>query len=269
MNRIVIAGAAGRMGQALVRCVASSTDLQLAGATEMPGHPALGQDAGLLAGSGKSNVPVTEDLAAVLREADTLIDFTFHAAVPKNLQLAGDLSKAAVVGTTGLSEEEEAVVKGAAKGIPVVWAPNMSLGVNLLFALTQRAAAILGLDYDIEIVEMHHRHKKDAPSGTALRLAEAAAEGRNQELRDVATYGRFGITGERERGQIGIHAIRGGDVVGDHTAIFATECERVELTHRASSRDTFARGALRAAAWVKGRKPGLYDMQDVLGFREG
>jgi len=198
--------------------------------------------------------------------AAVLVDFSFHTNVPVTAQAAAAAGRALVLGTTGLTPSEEQAIRAAAGVIPVVWAPNMSLGVNVLFALVKQAAATLGLDYDVEIDETHHRFKKDAPSGTALRLAERIAEGRNQSLGDVACYGRKGISGERPKGEIAIHALRMGDVVGDHTVTFGVAGERVELTHKASSRDAFAMGALRAAQWAAGRKPGLYDMSDVLGL---
>ena len=201
-----------------------------------------------------------------MEKADAVIDFTFHEAVPANVRAAAGLGKGYVLGTTGLSDDETAAVQAAAEVVPVVWAPNMSLGINLLSALVRQAAAALGENYDVEVVEMHHRHKQDAPSGTALHLARHVAAGRGQDLDRVADYGRHGMTGEREAGRIAIHAVRGGDVVGDHTVVFAGDAERIELTHRASSRDVFAMGALKAAAWVAAQLPGLYDMSHVLGL---
>ena len=265
MVKVVIIGAAGRMGQALVRGARRLESVLVAGAVERADCPALGKDAGLLAGEGEMGIAIVSDLSATAAKGDVLIDFSFHAAVPTNVRAAVELRKAMVIGTTGLTPEEKAVLVEAAKRIPIVHAPNMSLGGNLLFSLVREAARVLGQDYDCEIVEVHHRFKKDAPSGTALRLAEKAAEGRGQDLKAVAVYGREGITGERPRGQIGIHALRCGDVVGDHTVEFSTLGERVQLTHRATSRDCLATGALKAAEWVAGRAPGLYDMQDVLG----
>ena len=267
MIKIAIIGAAGRMGQALIRCARPIQGLEVVVAVEAATSPFVGKDPGAVAGTGETGLRITSDLAAAVQAADVAIDFSFHENVPQTAKLAARYGKGLVIGTTGLTPEERAVVEQAAEMVPIMWAPNMSLGVNLLFALTQRAAAALGLDYDAEIVEMHHRLKKDAPSGTALRLAETVAAGRGQDLKAVAVYGREGLVGERPRGEIGVHAVRGGDVVGDHTVMFAIEGERVELTHKASSRDTFARGALRAAVWLPGRKPGLYDMQDVLGLR--
>ncbi|MFO7535970.1 MAG: 4-hydroxy-tetrahydrodipicolinate reductase [Kiritimatiellia bacterium] len=265
--KVAILGAAGRMGQALVRGCAAVEGVKLAVAVEKGGCPWIGRDAGQPAGIGDTGVLIASDLRAVLAAADVAIDFTFHAAVPENAELCAALGKPVIIGTTGLDAAETARVTQAAARVPIVWAPNYSLGVNLLFSLVRRAAQTLGPAYDIEIVEMHHHFKKDAPSGTALGLAKAAAAGRGQSLDAVANYGRHGQTGERPRGEIGIHALRGGDVVGDHTVMFAAEGDRVELTHKASGRDGFAHGALQAAKWTAGRKAGLYDMQDVLGLK--
>ena len=263
MTNIAILGAAGRMGQTLLRCAPRIPELKVVSALECAGHAALGQDAGLLAGIGAIQLPISVHAA---KNTGVAIDFTFHSAVPANIAAAVAARQAVVLGTTGLTETEQAIVRAASAQIPIVWAANMSLGVNVLLDLVRRAAAILGPDYDAEIVEMHHHFKKDAPSGTALALAEALAKGRGVALKDVVCHGREGMVGERPRGQIGMHALRGGDVVGDHTVMFACEGERVELTHRASSRESFAMGALRAAVWVHGRKPGLYNMRDVLGL---
>jgi 4-hydroxy-tetrahydrodipicolinate reductase len=263
MTNLAILGAAGRMGQALVRCAQRLPDVRIAAAIETEGHKALGSDAGILAGVGSLGLPVTAGPAA---PADVIIDFTFHTAVTANVRQAVAARQAIVLGTTGLTEAEQAAVRAAAAQVPVVWAANMSLGVNVLLDLVRRAAAILGPEYDAEIVEMHHHFKKDAPSGTALALAQALAAGRNVDLQEVACYGREGMTGERPRGQIGLHALRGGDVVGDHTVMFACEGERVELVHRAGNREAFAMGALRAALWLRSRQPGLYTMRHVLGL---
>lgn len=264
MTQVAILGAAGRMGQMLIRCARGLPGLEVVAAVEQSGHAALGQDAGLLAGAGKLGVPL---VATWPTQAGVIVDFTFHTAVPGNVAQALAAKQGLVLGTTGLSEPERQVVLDAARVIPVVWTPNFSLGINLLFDLVRRAAAVLNADYDAEIVEMHHRHKRDAPSGTALGLAEALAQGRGVNLKEVACYGREGVTGERPSGQIGIHGVRGGDVIGDHTVIFATDGERVELSHKASSREAFAKGALTAARWVQGRPPGLYTMRDVLGLK--
>ncbi len=267
MLNVVVLGAGGRMGGALIRGSASLPGLRLAAAVERSGHVATGRDAGVVAGIAPLGIVVGEDRAAAIARADVVVDFTFHTEAPASLAQAVACGAAYVLGTTGLDAHEQEAVRDAATRIPVVWAPNMSLGVNVLLDLVRRAAAALGLDYDAEIVEMHHRHKQDAPSGTALGFGRALAEGRGQDLKEVACHGREGITGERARGEIGFHALRGGDVVGDHTVVFAAEGERIELTHKASSRDCFALGALKAALWLRGRDPGLYTMTDVLGLR--
>jgi len=268
MIKVTIVGAAGRMGQALVRCSKLMPEIQLVAAVDKASCPLCGKDAGMIAGIGDIGIVITSDLPAAVKAADVLIDFSFHENVPATVKLAVEQKKAVVIGTTGLNPDERASVDQAAKVIPIVWAPNMSLGVNVLFALVEQAGKALGLDYDVEITEAHHRYKKDAPSGTALRLGEKVAQGRKQNFRDVAIFGREGLGGERPKGQIGIHALRAADIIGDHTVLFATEGERVEISHRATSRDAFAKGALHAGAWLAGgRKPGIYDMQDVLGLR--
>ena len=199
-------------------------------------------------------------------ETEAVIDFTFHEAVPANIAKAAEDGVVYVLGTTGLTDAEQAAVAAAAKRIPIVQSGNFSLGVNLLLGLVKKAAEILGVEYDCEVVEMHHRHKKDAPSGTALMLARAAAEGRGQDFEDAAVFGREGMVGERPQGEIAVHALRGGSVIGDHTVMFAGDVERVELVHKAQSREAFAAGALRAALWAAGRRPGIYSMRDVLGL---
>jgi 4-hydroxy-tetrahydrodipicolinate reductase len=232
------------MGQALVACAKNFRDLKIVAA--------LGRG---------------DDLKAVISKSDAVIDFSSHEATPKIVELCAKNKKAVVIGTTGHSDSEKAAIEKCRTKIPIVLASNFSTGVNTLFWLTRKAAEILGTDFDLEIVEMHHRLKKDAPSGTAKSLAEILAAVRKQQLEKIARHGRVGIVGERTAAEIGIHSIRGGDVVGDHTVIFANAGERMELTHKASSRDTFANGALRAALWVVKQKPGLYDMQDVLGLK--
>ena len=244
MTRVIIAGVKGRMGKALVACAANFRELEVVGQI----------------GSG-------DDLSAVIAKSDVVIDFSSHSATPGIVELCAKNKKAVVIGTTGHSEKEKSEIGNRKSEIPMVLASNFSTGVNTLFWLTRKAAEILGTDFDLEVVEMHHRLKKDAPSGTAKSLAEILAEVRKQELEKAARHGRVGIVGARMPEEIGIHSIRGGDVVGDHTVIFANNGERVELTHKASSRDTFANGALRAALWVVKQKPGLYDMQDVLGLK--
>ncbi len=265
MTKIAIAGAAGRMGQALIRCAARENDLKVVAAVEQKGNPAIGKDAGSVAGAEEIGVRISDDPRSIAG-ADVLIDFTAHDAVPGNARLAVDLGIAVVIGTTGLNDGERAAVEKAANRIPIVWAPNMSLGVNLLFSVVNKAAAVLGAGYGVEIDETHHVHKKDAPSGTALRLGEKVAEGREQDLKKVMVH-ETGTSGARHPGdKIVIRSHREGEVVGDHTVRFGNDAETVEFTHHALSRDAFALGALRAAQWVASRRPRLYDMQDVLGL---
>ena len=264
--KIGIPGGAGRMGGALVRHVSASDDCEVIAATEMAGHGSLGADCGALAGLEPLGVAISDDTDAMFRAADAVLDFTLPAATERHAALAAAENTILVIGTTGLGEAEQGALQEAAARVAIVQAPNMSLCVNLLIKLTEQVASLLDADYDIEIVEMHHRHKVDAPSGTALGLGRAAARGRDVALDEVAARGRDGITGARPRGEIGFAALRGGDVVGDHSVIFAADGERLELTHRAASRETYARGALRAARWAKGQKPGLYTMADVLGL---
>jgi len=254
------------MGALLIRLTHGAADLAVGAAVEAAGHPAVGRDAGSVAGIGEIGVPVTSDPDA-LAGADVAVDFSLHTAVPANVRAAAKHGKPVVIGTTGLTADEDAAVRDAARTVPVLRAPNMSRGMNLLFALIEQAARVLGREYDAEIVETHHRHKKDAPSGTALRLAESISRGRGQDPAQSLCYGRRGETGERPAGQIGVHALRAGDEVGEHTVLFATEGERVAFSHRAGSREAFAAGALHAARWLVTRRPGLYDMQDVLGLK--
>lgn len=265
---IGVIGAAGRMGQMLVQAVAEANGAVLAGASERPDHTAMGKDAGSLAGLEPLNVPLTDSAADLFGRCDVVIDFTAPAASVAHAETARDHGTALVIGTTGLdAAQTEAIGNSAQDGAAIVWAPNMSLGVNLLFALTEKVARALGGDdWDIEIVEMHHKHKVDAPSGTALGLGQAAAAGRGVDLDSVSQRVRDGHTGPRKTGDIGFATLRGGDVVGEHTVIFATEGERVELSHKGSSRTIFSRGAVRAAIWAAAQKPGLYDMFDVLGL---
>jgi len=266
--RIAVAGAAGRMGRAIVQACTEREDAVVTAALERPGSPALGRDAGEVAGIGRLGVTVAADLDAVAEAFDVLVDFTAPAATVAHVWRCRELGRRVVVGTTGLDGEQKRRIAEAARDIPVVLAPNMSVGVNLCFKLAEIAARVLGHDTDVEIVEAHHRHKVDAPSGTALRLGEIVAAALGRDLAECAVYGRQGHTGERDRRTIGFATIRGGDIVGEHTVLFAGSGERVEITHRASSRSIFARGAVRAAVWLAERGPGLYDMQDVLGLRE-
>lgn len=263
---IVVTGAAGRMGQMLIRTVLASPDCRLVGALERPGHDWIGRDAGEAAGCAPLGIAISDDAVATIARAQAVIDFTSPAATVAYAELTAQARAVHVVGTTGLSAQDLRALAAAARHAPIVQAGNMSLGVNLLAGLTRRIAAVLDADWDIEIVETHHRHKVDAPSGTALMLGEAAAEGRGASLDDLRTPAREGLTGERRRGSIGFAAVRGGDVVGEHDVIFAAEGERIVLRHIATDRAIFARGALRAALWGQDKAPGEYDMMDVLGL---
>jgi 4-hydroxy-tetrahydrodipicolinate reductase len=264
--RIAVMGAAGRMGQTLVRAVAATPGMIITGATELPGSIALGEDVGQLAGVGQRNVKISDDVMGAIAGADAVLDFTAPAASVAFAEIAAKHGKVHVIGTTGCSAEHDKAIAAAAKRATIVKAGNMSLGVNLLLALTRKIAAALDDEFDIEIVEMHHRMKVDAPSGTALMLGQAAAEGRGVDLATHADRGRDGQTGQRKKGTIGFAALRGGNVVGEHTVIFAGEHERIEITHRAADRALFARGAIKAARWGVGKPPGLYSMIDVLGL---
>ncbi|MDF1728907.1 MAG: 4-hydroxy-tetrahydrodipicolinate reductase [Sulfitobacter sp.] len=265
---IAITGASGRMGQMLIRQIATSDRLHLAAAIERPGHDWIGRDVGEAMGGSATGVTVTDDAGPAIAAAQAVIDFTAPAATVAFSALAAEAGVVHVIGTTGMSDDEIAKLAPAAERTVIVRAGNMSLGVNLLTQLTRRVAAALDADYDIEVIEAHHNRKIDAPSGTALMLGEAAAEGRGVDLSDVSDRGRDGITGARKRGDIGFTAIRGGDIVGEHDVMFAAEGERIILRHIASDRSVFARGALKAALWGMGRKPGAYDMLDVLGLAD-
>jgi 4-hydroxy-tetrahydrodipicolinate reductase len=264
--RLVVAGAGGRMGRTLIHAIAATKGVTLAGAVEAADSAVIGRDAGELAGLGRNGVEVVSDVAPLLQAADGLIEFTLPAATLALAELTGSAGIVHVIGTTGHSAEEEKLIAEAARRAPIVKSGNMSLGVNLVAGLVRRIARTLGDDYDVEILEMHHNKKVDAPSGTALMLGRAAAAGRGIELGAHAARGRDGQTGPRRAGDIGFAALRGGSVVGDHTVIFAGPAERIELTHRAEDRMIFARGALHAALWARGKKPGLYSMADVLGL---
>ncbi len=264
--RIIVAGAAGRMGRMVVRAIHEGRGQALAGALEREDSPWLGHDPGALAGCPASGLSIVDDPLPLLLNADAIIDFSSPAATVELAALAAQARIAHVIGTTGLTEEDLDKIDAAARHAAIVRSGNMSLGVNLLAALTRRAAAALGDEYDIEIVEMHHRMKVDAPSGTALMLGEAAAAARGIALKTHSARGRDGVTGPRRKGDIGFASLRGGTVVGDHSVIFAGDSERVVLSHHAEDRSLFARGAIKAALWAHGRKPGLYSMADVLGF---
>ncbi len=265
-TKVIITGATGRMGKRLVALVNESPNLELAGATEFKGHPDLGKDAGTLAGCGCLEIPLTDDLSTVLPQAEVVIDFTSPAATLNHLAQAAHHHRAMVIGTTGFSPDEMNQLRKHADSIPCVQAPNMSVGINVLLQIIGKVAQALGDDYDLEIIDAHHNKKKDAPSGTALILAEALAAAKNWDLQEAGVYARHGIIGERSKKEIGIQTVRAGDIVGDHTVLYGGPGERIEITHRAHNRDPFARGALRAAEWAVKQPPGLYGMADVLGL---
>jgi 4-hydroxy-tetrahydrodipicolinate reductase len=266
--RLAVPGAAGKMGRMIVKVISETPSTELVAAMERPGSPLLGQDAGTVAGLAAFGVLIAAELDEALAEADVVIDFTAPSATAWTVSRAAEHEVGVIIGTTGLGEAEKRAVWQASERIPIVLSANMSLGVNVLFGLLAQAARALGDDYDVEIVELHHRQKKDAPSGTALAMASVLAEALERDLGKVARYGREGQVGARTTDEIGVLAVRGGDIVGEHTAYFCGLGERLEITHRASSRETFARGAVRAAQWLRDRDPGLYDMQDVLGLRK-
>lgn len=264
--RIAVAGASGRMGLCLIRAVALTDKTALVVAVSRRGSDSVGKDAGQLAGIGALGVKVVDNLTAVVDQFDVLIDFTRPDASMAFIELCQQAGKKIVIGTTGYSETQKAVINDAAKDVAIVLAPNMSVGVNLSLKLLEMTARVMGDYTDIEIIEAHHRHKVDAPSGTALRMGEVIADTLGRDLKNCAIYGREGNTGERDRKTIGFSTIRAGDIVGEHTVMFADDGERVEITHKATSRMTFANGAIRAAHWLKDKPNGLYDMQDVLGL---
>lgn len=267
MTRIGVAGAAGKMGARISALSAGYEGLRLAGAFERTGHPALGQDIGSVTGTTATGVTLTEGIGSIMQNVDVIIDFTSIESTKLNLAAAARAGKAMVIGTTGFSKDDLREMDGMLRSVPCVMASNMSLGVNLLLKVLRDVARVLGDDYDIEIVEAHHRLKKDAPSGTAMKMAQVIADAVNRNLDEVAVYERKGIIGARTKKEIGIQTLRAGDIVGEHTVYFGGLGERIEITHKASSRDTFARGALKAALWLSGRPAGLYDMQDVLNIK--
>lgn len=267
MIRVAVVGAAGRMGKNLIRAVCETEGMELSAATEHPDSSLIGTDAGELAGTGRLGVALAEDLAAVVDAFDVVIDFTRPEATMEHLALCREAGKQIVIGTTGFDSAQKQLIEQAGEQIALVFAPNMSVGVNLCFKLLDIAARVMGGESDIEIIEAHHRHKVDAPSGTALRMGEVVAGALGRDLDEVAVYGRQGIIGERDRQTIGFETIRAGDVVGEHTVWFAAEGERVEIAVKSSSRMTYAHGSARAVLWLQGRAPGVYDMQDVLGLR--
>ena len=266
MLNIAIVGSAGRMGRALIEAINQAQDMRLAAALERAGNDLIGKDAGELVGA-PCGVLISDDMDAGLKAADVLIDFTRPEGTLAHLGLCRQHKTNIIIGTTGFTPEQKQQIQAASRDIGIVFAPNMSVGVNIVFKLLEQAAKVLAEDYDIEIIEAHHRHKVDAPSGTALRMGEVVAEASGRKLADCAVYAREGVTGERPASSIGFATIRGGDIVGDHTVLFAGIGERVEISHKASSRATFSMGALRAARYLAGKRSGLYDMQDVLGLK--
>ena len=267
MRRIAVVGASGRMGLCLIKAAAQTDKAELTVAVSRPDSACVGKDAGEIAGISVLGTLVTDDLAEVAERFDVLIDFTRPESSMQTIEVCRNAGKSMVIGTTGFSDEQKAVIAEASEGIPLVVAPNMSVGVNLSFKLLEITSKVMGDYTDIEVIEAHHRHKVDAPSGTALRMGEVVAETLGRNLQDCAVYGREGLTGERERKTIGFSTIRAGDIVGEHTVMFADQGERLEITHKATSRMTFASGAVRAALWLQGKQNGLYDMQDVLGLK--
>lgn len=267
MINIAVAGAGGRMGRRICALSMEYEGIKLAGGFEAKGHKDIGSDIGGLAGIGNIGIKLSSGIEEVMDKADVIIDFTHPEATMAHVEAAAKTGKAMVIGTTGISNDQKSKIKDAAKKFPCVMASNMSLGVNLLLKILGDIARALGDDYDIEIIEAHHKLKKDAPSGTAIMMANAIADAMKRDLDTCAVYARKGMIGERTKKEIGIQTIRAGDIVGEHTVIFGGMGERIEVTHRASSRDTFARGALKAALWIKGKPAGLYDMQDVLGLK--
>ena len=266
IHRIAVAGASGRMGQMLIEAIRSAEDCSLAGALDMAGSAAIGQDASAFLGH-ISSVLITGDLRAGLSNSRTLIDFTRPEGTLAHLKVCRELGVSAVIGTTGFTEAQKAEITAAAMEIAIMMAPNMSVGVNVTLKLLEMATKALANGYDIEIIEAHHRHKVDAPSGTALKMGEVIAEALGRDLKDCAVYDRSGVTGERDPSSIGFASIRGGDIVGDHTVLFAGVGERIEISHKSASRSTYAQGSLRAVRYLASQKPGLYDMFDVLGLR--
>jgi len=268
MVKAVVIGAAGKMGQMIVRAMVEREDIVCIGGVERKDHPLIGKDLGEILGIGKLGARLWDSLDPLLEDAQVLIEFTSPEATLFHLELASSFKKPMVIGTTGFNQDQFEKIKELTKNIPCVLSPNMSLGVNVLFKLVELVAKVLGKGYDIEIIEFHHRLKRDAPSGTALKLGQKIADVLGINLEEKAIFGRKGLTGPRSEGEIGILSLRGGDVIGEHAVIFATEGERLELTHKASSRMTFAQGAIRAALWVVGKPPGLYEMEDVLDLKK-
>lgn len=268
MVKTIVIGGAGKMGSRIINLIATTDGIELVGAVEQKGHPLVGKDVGEHVGLGTTGVVIDDDLAACIDKGDVVIDFTHHDAVVGHLEIAAEHKKAVVIGTTGLTAEETEQVKELAKTTKVVQAPNMSVGVNVMFKILDYVSGILGDDFDVEIVEAHHNLKKDAPSGTAVKMAQIIAERLGRNLENDAVYERKGMIGARTKKEIGLQTVRAGDIVGEHTVIFGGIGERLEFIHRAHSRDNFAKGAIRAAKWIVNQGNGFYDMQDVLGLRE-
>jgi len=264
MIKAIIDGSCGRMGKMIIQTIVQTEDIELVGAVEYPAHPDVNKDAGVIAGVGELGVKISGKLSDVIDNADVVIEFTTPEATLENLQMVVDAKKSMVIATTGFTDAQMGQLNELTKQIPCVMAPNMSIGVNILLRLVSEAAKALGDDFDIEVIEAHHNQKKDSPSGTALRIAEVIADSLDRDLERVGVYGRKGIVGKRTREEIGIHAVRGGDIVGDHTVLFAGSGERIEIVHRAHSRQTFANGAVRAAKWVVTAHKGLHDIKEVL-----
>lgn len=267
MIRAIVTGACGRMGGRILSLIAETEGIEIAGAVERKGHPAIGRDAGEAPGVGRTGILICDSLEKVIGQADVVIDFTSHDASLGNLEIAAAAGKAIVIGSTGITAQEMNRIRELSASVRCVVTPNMSVGVNVLLKVLADVSSILGDDYDVEIVEAHHHMKKDAPSGTALKMAQVVAESLGRNLDQVGVYSRKGMIGERTKKEIGIQTVRAGDIVGEHTVIFGGMGERLEFIHRAHSRDNFARGAIRAALWLAGKENGLYDMQDVLGLK--
>ena len=266
MIKVSIMGVAGRMGRSIFHLLNAENDIQIVGATEIENHPEMGNDIGLVSGEAEIGVTLTSRIEDASSDADVIVDFTAPSSTLNNARYASSNGKAMVIGTTGFSEEEKNELSKLAENFPCVFSPNMSIGVNVMFEATKKLAEILGDDFDVEIIEAHHKHKVDAPSGTALRLGEAAAQGLARDFNSVARFERHGAIGERKEKEIGMQTIRAGDIVGEHTVMFCGAGERIELTHRAMSRDNFAKGVVRAVRWVPGKQAGMYTMKEVLGI---
>jgi len=267
MIKVAVAGAAGRMGKRITTLCLRHKEINLVGAFERKGHEKVGNDIGVIIGEALTGIKLSDDIKELIHKTDVLIDFTTPTSTLHNLKVVAEYNKAIVIGTTGFNNEEYKQIESLTKNVPCVIAPNMSVGINLLLSVLRDIAKIIGEDYDIEIIEAHHRMKKDAPSGTALKMAQVIAESLGRNLEEVAVYSRKGLIGERSKKEIGIQSIRAGDIIGEHTVIFGGIGERIEITHKVSSRDTFAAGAIKAALWIYEKSPGLYDMLDVLNLK--